>query len=101
MATTKPRLSIILEPEQFALVKRFAKAAGVRSSATAITQMLAPIWPLLATTVDTIEAANRLKADQLERLAGALDSAESDFRSRQLELSGLLESLNDAANGRT
>ena len=91
MATTKPRITVSLQPEQYALLERLASLKGGAKS-TIITDVLGAAMPALQRTADLLEAMERAKrGDYLEDFVASLDKAE---RSLAPLLAAALEQMN-------
>lgn len=79
MATTKPRITISLEPEQYALLQRLSSLKGGAKS-TIITDVLGAAMPALQRTADLLEAMERAKrGDYLDDFVASLDKAEQSL----------------------
>lgn len=77
MATNKPRITVSLTPEQYALLGRLSALKGGAKSAI-ITDLLEAATPALERTVDLLEALERAKrGDYLEDFVASLDKAEA------------------------
>ena len=77
MPTLKPRISITLEPEQIAILDRFATAAG-RPRATLLAEMLGAVIPQLEKTTELMELAKAAPRQLVQDMVESLDNASTD-----------------------
>ena len=87
MPTLKPRISISLEPEQLAILDRFAKATDT-PRATVVSELLAAALPQLAKVSELCELAQAAP----KRL---LQSLENDLSNATVEVMGGLQKASD------
>lgn len=87
MPTLKPRISISLEPEQLAILDRFAKATDT-PRATVVSELLAAALPQLSKVSELCELAQAAP----KRL---LKSLENDLSNATVEVMGGLQKASD------
>jgi hypothetical protein len=75
MPTSKPRIAITLEPEQYDVLKRLAAAQG-GSMAGIVSDLLDEMLPVLGRVVDTLELARKAQGEVKESVRAAVDQAE-------------------------
>lgn len=91
MATTKPRVTLTLQPDQAALLQRLSSLQG-RPVSQVLADVLDVAWPTLFAVADALERAQSAQAIELDRLAGVLSRAQ-ELASPVGELLGLLDEL--------
>lgn len=79
MATTKPRLAITLEPEQYEILQRLAKVQG-GSMARIVSEMLAEMSPMLEKVAEAMEAAHKAQQGMKATIRTAAEQAERDMQ---------------------
>src|SRR5579884_1995976 len=80
MATTRPRITISLEPRQRELLGRLAKANRVPMSRTVV-DLLEAVEPYLERAATLVERASQLRGKGIGReLVASLERAEQDVR---------------------
>lgn len=79
MATSKPRITITLEPEHYAVVKRLADLQEM-SMSKIITQFFGEVSPILSRVADTLEAARRASDDARAKFVRTAEVAEEELR---------------------
>lgn len=79
MATSKPRITITLEPEHYAVVKRLADLQET-SMSKIITQFFGEVSPILSRVADTLEAARRASDDARAKFVRTAEVAEQELR---------------------
>lgn len=79
MATEKPRITITLEPEQHAVLKRLAELQG-GSMSRIVSEFLGEATPILAQVADSLETAQRASADARAKFVRAAEEAEKELR---------------------
>lgn len=79
MATDKPRITITLEPEHYAILQRMAKAQG-GSMSRIVTDMVAELAPMLERVVVSLEAAAKAQQGMKASIRRAAEQAEEDMR---------------------
>ena len=62
MATEKPRITITLEPEQHAVLRRLAELQG-GSMSRIVSEFLGEVTPILSQVADALELAQRASSD--------------------------------------
>lgn len=77
MPTTKPRISITIEPEDLAVLDRYAQASG-NPRASMIAQMIHAAVPELQRAAELIELANAAPANVIQGLVDDLHNATAD-----------------------
>lgn len=77
MPTTKPRISITIEPEDLAVLDRYAQASG-SPRASMIAQMIHAACPELERAAELIEMANAAPAKVIRDLVDDLHNATAD-----------------------
>lgn len=96
MATTKPRITITLEPEVYDLFKGLSEAQG-RPMARIISELLTEVSPPLQRTLSLLMAAKQAPKQVLEQLAANFEMAERDvkgmFGESMVQLDALLGDL--------
>lgn len=77
MATTKPRITISVTPEQYALLDRLSSLKGGAKS-TIVTDVLEAAMPALERTADLLQALEQARrGDYLEDFVANLNKAEA------------------------
>ncbi len=79
MATTKPRLMITLEPEEYEILQRLAAVQGGTKSRI-VSEMLAEVLPMLGKAAEAMEAAQRAQECMRASIRAAAEQAEQDMR---------------------
>lgn len=79
MATSKPRITITLEPEQHEILRRLADLQGT-SMSRIVTEFLGEVVPILANVVTTLEAAQRSSSDARAKFVRTAETAEAELR---------------------
>lgn len=79
MATDKPRITITLEPEHYAVLQRMAKAQG-GSMARIVTDLVTELAPMLERVVVSLEAAAKAQQGMKASIKRAAEQAEEDMR---------------------
>jgi len=79
MATEKPRITITLEPEHYAILQRMAKAQG-GSMSRIVTDMVAELAPMLDRVAVSLEAAAKAQQGMKASIRRAAEQAEEDMR---------------------
>lgn len=78
MAATKPRISIMFEPETLAVLRRLS--AVQHESVSSIVRDLVQTWaPVLSQLADVLEAASHAEAEVKENLARVADRQEREL----------------------
>lgn len=100
MATSKPRITISLTPEQYAIVRRLSVLQEVPMSRI-ITDFFGEVAPILANVADTLEAAQRASSDARAKFVRTAEVANdelqplAEFAKNQFDMfAGELERLN-------
>lgn len=77
MATSKPRITISVTPDQYALLGRLSSLKG-GAKATIVTDVLEAAMPALERTADLLEALEQARrGDYLEDFVSSLNKAEA------------------------
>lgn len=79
MATSKPRITITLEPDDHQSLQRLARAQGV-PMARVLREFIHEVGPVLARLADTLEAAKKAEATAAVRFRRAAEDAEEELR---------------------
>lgn len=79
MATTKPRITITLEPEQHEILRRLADLQGT-SMSKIVTDFLGEVTPVLLNVADTLEAAQRASLEARAKFVRTAEIAEEELR---------------------
>lgn len=79
MATTKPRITISLTPEQYEIVRRLSVLQKAPMSRI-ITDFFGEVAPILANVADTLEAAQRASSDARAKFVRAAEVANDELR---------------------
>jgi hypothetical protein len=79
MATEKPRITITLEPEHYAILQRMAKAQG-GSMSRIVTDMVSELAPMLDRVAMSLEAAAKAQQGMKASIRRAAEQAEEDMR---------------------
>lgn len=78
MATTKPRITITLEPDEYAILARLAALQG-SPMARIVSELLSEVTPTLKGLCDTLEAAKRADARVKAQMRQSMEAAEADL----------------------
>lgn len=79
MATEKPRITITLEPEQHAVLRRLADLQG-GSMSRIVSEFLGEVTPILAQVADSLELAKQASAEARAKFVRAAEEAEEELR---------------------
>lgn len=79
MATEKPRITITLEPEQHAVLRRLAELQG-GSMSRIVSEFLGEVTPILSQVADVLELAQRASSDARAKFVRAAEEAEEELR---------------------
>lgn len=79
MATTKPRLALTLEPEQYQILQRLAAVQG-GSMARIVSEMLSEMLPMLTKVTEAMEAAQKAHEGMKASIRTAAEQAERDMQ---------------------
>lgn len=79
MATTKPRITITLEHEQYEVISRLATMQR-GSMSRIVTELLAEVTPMLNQLCDTMEVALKANASMKAQILKSCEDAEADMR---------------------
>lgn len=79
MATEKPRITITLEPEQHAVLRRLAELQG-GSMSRIVSEFLGEVTPILSQVADSLELAQRALSDARAKFVRAAEEAEEELR---------------------
>lgn len=79
MATDKPRITITLEPEHYAVLQRMAKAQG-GSMSRIVTDLVTELAPMLERVAVSLEAAAKAQQGMKASIRRAAEQAEEDMR---------------------
>jgi len=79
MATDKPRITITLEPDHYAILRRMANAQG-GSMARIVTELVSEMAPLLGRVADMLEATVKAQQNMKVSMRKAADQAEEDMK---------------------
>ena len=79
MATTKPRITITLEPEQYEVLNRMATLQG-GSMSRIVSELLQEVTPMLSKLCDTLQIATTANAELRTKIMRSCDEAEEDLR---------------------
>lgn len=79
MATLKPRITITLEPEHYAVLRRVAKVQG-GSMSRIVTDMVSELAPMLNSVAVALEAAAQAQLGMKVSIREAAKQAEDDMR---------------------
>lgn len=79
MATDKPRITISLAPEHYAILQRLAKLQKAPMSRL-ITELVEEVSPVLSKVADSLEIAMRAQEGVRVQLRRAADEAEEELR---------------------
>lgn len=75
MATTKPRITVTLEPQQYDILRRLAALQG-RPMARIVTELMEEMLPLLGRAVEAMELAQKAQGNVRESLRRAVEKGE-------------------------
>lgn len=78
MATDKPRITITLETDQYAVLRRMADLQG-GSMSRIVSDLLSEIVPVLNSVCDSLELAKKAHADVRANLRRVAEDAQSDL----------------------
>lgn len=78
MATTKPRITITLEPNQYAVLERLS-GLQKQSMSGIVTDLLSEVTPMLEKAADAMEAAMRSGAEVRAKLRRSAEEAADDL----------------------
>lgn len=92
MATTKPRISLTLEPANFEILRRLSVLQG-RPCSAVLSDFLSVAWPVLASVADALDQAALIEKSRLSGFADALSAAEAKAGPVLQELQSLLSNL--------
>lgn len=95
MATTKPRITISLEEQDYAVLKRLYALNGVPMSRT-VSELVAMLTPVLGRMADNLEAV--VKADEETRQKIA-ESLEKHFVGINVAYNSAMENFNEFSDG--
>lgn len=79
MATDKPRITITLEPEQHAVLRRLADLQG-GSMSRIVSEFLGEVTPILEKVADSLDLAKRASADARAKFVQSAQKAEEELR---------------------
>lgn len=79
MATDKPRITITLEPDQHAVLRRLAGLQG-GSMSRIVSELLAEVTPVLERVCESLELAKRAQAGVRANLRRVAEEAEEDLK---------------------
>lgn len=79
MSTTKPRITITLEPKQYEVISRLA-ALQKGSMSRIVSELLAEVTPMLEKVCDTMAIAVKANDDMKARIFKSCEEAEQDMR---------------------
>jgi hypothetical protein len=79
MATEKPRITITLEPAEYAVLSRLAKLQG-SSMSRILREFMGEVTPILSKVADSLEVAKRASADARAKFVKAAEVAEEELR---------------------
>lgn len=79
MATEKPRITITLEPEQHAVLRRLADLQG-GSMSRIVSEFLGEVTPILSQVADSLELAKQASAEARAKFVRAAEEAEEELR---------------------
>lgn len=79
MATTKPRITITLEQEHHAVLKRLADLQGA-SMSSIVTDLLQEVMPMLERLTQALQAAQKLDKDLRATILQGAQQAEQDLQ---------------------
>lgn len=79
MATEKPRITITLEPDEYAVLHRLAKLQG-SSMSRILREFMGEVMPILAKVADSLELAKRASSDARAKFVRAAEEAEEELR---------------------
>ena len=105
MATSKPRITITLEPQEYAVLKRLSGLNGVPMSKT-ISELVGLVAPVLAQIADNLktvqDSQENVRADLLRSIEKLNSRASELHKEAELVMSDLDEALTKAtgADGR-
>lgn len=79
MATEKPRITITLEPDEYAVLHRLAKLQG-SSMSRILREFMGEVTPILSKVADSLEVAQRASEGAKANLRRAAEAAEEELR---------------------
>ena len=79
MATTKPRITITLEPDQHDVLRRLADLQRT-SMSKIVTEFLGEVTPILANVANALEAVQRASSDARAKFVRTAEVAEEELR---------------------
>ena len=79
MATDKPRITITLEPEHYAVLQRMAKVQR-GSMARIVTDLFREVAPMLERVTEAMEAAHKAQQGMKASIRKAAEEAERDMQ---------------------
>lgn len=94
MATTKPRITVTLEPEHHAVLAEMAKATGASMSAI-VSEVIAETVPVFARVVKLMKEAEAAKASVGDRVKELATEAELQMLPMAREALKTLDMFND------
>ena len=77
MATEKPRITITLEPDEYAVLHRLAKLQG-SSMSRILREFMGEVTPILSKVADSLEVAQRASEGAKANLRRAAEAAEEE-----------------------
>lgn len=95
MATLKPRITISLDEQDYAVLKRLYTLNGVPMSRT-ISELVTMLTPVLGRMADNLEAVARADEETRRKIA---ESLESHFVSANESYKSVLKDLEDFSDG--
>ena len=95
MATTKPRITISLEEQDYAVLKRLYALNGVPMSRT-VSELVAMLTPVLGRMADNLEAVAKADEETRQKIA---ESLEKHFVGINVAYNSAMENLNEFSDG--
>ena len=95
MATTKPRITISLEEQDYAVLKRLYTLNGVPMSRT-VSELLAMLTPVLGRMADNLEAVAKADEETRQKIA---ESLEKHFVGINVAYNSAMENFNEFSDG--
>ncbi len=79
MATNKPRITVTLEEQDYAVLQRLSELQG-GSMSRIVSELMSEVTPVLTKVVESLEIAKRAQADVKVNLKKVVDEAEQDLK---------------------
>ena len=98
MATTKPRLTITLEPHTHAVVSQLAELQG-RPKSSVISELLESVTPVLERTCYVLQIAERASSGVSDDLRESMERSEAKLQAMMQDALGQMDIFAEALTG--